>query len=60
MRIGLVIADLATSAFRKEVDARLQVLLDWLMTTNDLTKLEMVMLLKLLLGMKSIPGVCAA
>lgn len=58
MRIE-VIADLATSAYRKEVDARLQVLLDRLMTTNDLTKLEMVMLLKLLLGMKSIPwGLC--
>ena len=58
MRIE-VIADLATSAFRKEVDARLQVLLDRLMTTNDLTKLEMVLLLEPLLGMKSIPwGLC--
>ena len=58
MRIE-VIAELATPAFRKEVDERLQALLDRLMTTNYLTKLEMVMLLKPLLGMKSIPwGLC--
>jgi hypothetical protein len=58
MRIE-VIADLATPAFRKEADARLQALLDRLTTTNDLTKLEMAMLLKPLLGMKSIPwGLC--
>jgi hypothetical protein len=58
MRIE-VIADLATPAFRKEVDERLQALLDRLITTNDLTKPEMVMLLKPLLGMKSIPwGLC--
>ena len=58
MRIE-VVAELATPAFRKDVDERLQALLDRLMTTEDLTKLEMVMLLKSLLGMKSIPwGLC--
>jgi hypothetical protein len=58
MRIK-VIADLATPAFRKEIDEQLQALLNRLMTTNDLTKLEMVMLLKPLLDMKSIPwGLC--
>jgi hypothetical protein len=58
MRIK-VIADLATPAFRKEVDERLQTLLDRLMMTNDLEKLEIVMLLKPLLGMKSVPwGLC--
>ena len=58
MRIEMV-AELATPAFRKEVDERLQTLLDRLMTTNDLEKLEMVMVLKPLLGMKSIPwGLC--
>jgi hypothetical protein len=58
MRIE-VIADLATPAFRKEVDERLQALLDRLLMTNDHEKLEIVMLLKPLLGMKSIPwGLC--
>lgn len=36
-----VIAELATPAFRRDVDQRLQTLLDRLMTTNDLAKLEM-------------------
>jgi hypothetical protein len=58
MRIE-VIADLATPAFRKEVDERLQALLDRLLMTNDHEKLEIVMLLKPLLGIKSIPwGLC--
>jgi hypothetical protein len=58
MRIE-VIAELATPAFRIDVDERLQALLDRLMTTNYLMKLEMVMFLKPLLGMKSIPwGLC--
>jgi hypothetical protein len=58
MRIEMV-AELATPTFRKEVDDRLQMLLDRLMLTNDLKKLEMVMLLKPLLGIKSVPwGLC--
>lgn len=58
MRIDLV-AELATPAFRKDVSERLQALLDRLMTTNDLEKLETVMLLKPLLGMRSVPwGLC--
>ena len=58
MRIE-VVAELATPAFRKDVDERLQALLDRLMTTEDLEKLEMVLLLKPLLGMKSVPwGSC--
>lgn len=58
MRIE-VVAELASPAFRKDVDKRLQSLLDRLMTTDDLEKLEVVMLLKPLLGMKSAPwGLC--
>jgi len=58
MRIE-VVAELATPAFRKDVDERLQALLDRLMATEDLEKLEMVLLLKPLLGMKSVPwGLC--
>jgi hypothetical protein len=58
MRIE-VVAELATPTFRKEVDGRLQTLLDRLMLTNDLEKLEMVMLLKPLLSINSIPwGLC--
>lgn len=54
-----VVAELATPAFRKDVDERLQALLDRLMAANDIEKLEMVMLLKPLLGMKEIPwGLC--
>jgi hypothetical protein len=55
-----VIAELATPAFRRDVDQRLQALLDRLMTTNELAKLEMVMLLKPFLGVKSIHwGLCS-
>jgi hypothetical protein len=58
MRIE-VVAELATPAFRKDVDGRLQALSDRLMTTNDLAMLEIVMLLKPLLGIKSVPwGLC--
>ena len=58
MRIE-VVAELATPAFRKDVDERLQALLDRLMATEDLEKLEMVLLLKPLLGVKSVPwGLC--
>ena len=58
MRIE-VIAELATPAFHKEVDERLQILLDRLMASDDLEKLEMVLLLKPLLGLKSVPwGIC--
>ena len=58
MRIE-VIAELTSPAFRKDVDERLQTLLDRLTTTKDLARLEMVMLLKPLLGMISIPwGLC--
>ena len=58
MRIE-VVAELATPAFRKDVDKRLQSLLDRLITIDDLEKLEVVMLLKPLLGMKSVPwGLC--
>lgn len=58
MRIE-VIAKLANPIFRKDVDKRLQSLLDRVMTTNNVQKLEMVMLLKPLLGMKSVPwGLC--
>jgi hypothetical protein len=54
-----VIAELATPAFRKEVDQRLQTLMDRLMTGTDTTKLETVMMLTPALRMKSIPwGVC--
>ena len=58
MRIE-VIAELATPTFQKEVDERLQILLDRLMASDDLEKLEMVLLLKPLLGLKSVPwGIC--
>ena len=58
MRID-VVAELATPAFHKEVDERLQILLDRLMASDDLEKLETVLLLKPLLGMKSVPwGIC--
>lgn len=58
MRIE-VIAELANPAFHKEVDQRLQIILDRLMASDDLEKLEMVLLLKPLLGMKSVPwGIC--
>ncbi len=52
MRIE-VIAELANPAFHKEVYEWLQILLDRLMAGDDLEKLEMVLLLKLLLGMNS-------
>lgn len=58
MRIE-VINEMATPAFRKDVDKRLQAMLDRLMTSDDLDRLEMVLLLKPLLGMKSVPwGLC--
>jgi hypothetical protein len=58
MRIEIV-AELATLAFRKEVEQRLQTLMDRLMTGKDTKKLEMVMMLVPTLKMKSIPwGVC--
>ncbi|MGB7876310.1 MAG: hypothetical protein WBL25_18140 [Anaerolineales bacterium] len=54
-----IIAELATPAFRKEVDQRLQTLMDRLMTDTDTRKLEIVMMLTSALRMKSIPwGVC--
>lgn len=54
-----VIAELATPAFRKEVDQRLQTLMDRLMTGTDTKKLETVMILTPALRMKSIPwGLC--
>lgn len=54
-----IIADLATPAFRKEVDQRLQILMDRLMTGIDTNKLETVMMLAPALRMKSIPwGLC--
>lgn len=58
MRIEIV-AELATPAFRKEVDQRLQTLMDRLMKGKDTKKLEMVMMLTPALRMKSIPwGIC--
>jgi hypothetical protein len=58
MRIE-IIAELATPAFRKAVDQRLQTLMDRLMTGRDTKKLEMVMMLTPALRMKSIPwGLC--
>ena len=58
MRIK-IIAELATPQFRKEVDRRLQAMLDRLSASEDLVKLEMVLLLKPLLGMKNVPwGLC--
>jgi hypothetical protein len=54
-----VVAELATPAFRKEVDQRLQTLMDRLMTGGDTQKLETVIMLTPALRMKSIPwGVC--
>jgi len=58
MRIK-IIAELATPPFRKDVDRRLQAMLDRLSASEDLAKLEMVLLLKPLLGMKNVPwGLC--
>ena len=58
MRIE-VVAELAKPAFRKDVDQRLQTLMDRLMTGKDTKKLEMVMMLTPALKMKSIPwGLC--
>jgi hypothetical protein len=58
MRIEIV-AELATPVFRKEVDQRLQILMDRLMKGTDTKKLEMVMMLTPALRMKSIPwGLC--
>jgi len=58
MRIE-IIAELATPAFRKAVDQRLQTLMDRLMTGRDTKKLEIVMMLTPALRMKSIPwGLC--
>jgi hypothetical protein len=54
-----IIAELATPAFRKAIDQRLQTLMDRLMTGTDTTKLETVMMLTPALRMKSIPwGLC--
>ena len=58
MRIEIV-AELATPSFRKEVDQRLQALMDRLMKGKDTRKLEMVMMLLPALEMKVIPwGLC--
>jgi len=58
MRIEIV-AELATPAFRKAVDQRLQTLMDRLMAGRDTKKLETVMMLTPALRMKSIPwGLC--
>lgn len=54
-----VVAELATPVFRKEVDQRLQTLMDRLMTGGDTRKLETVIMLTPTLRMKSIPwGIC--
>jgi hypothetical protein len=54
-----IIAELATPAFRKAIDQRLQTLMDRLMTGRDAKNLETVMMLTPALRMKSIPwGVC--
>jgi hypothetical protein len=54
-----VVAELATPVFRKEVDQRLQILMDRLMTGGDTRKLETVIMLTPTLRMKSIPwGIC--
>lgn len=59
MRIK-VVAELATPAFRKEVDGRLHALFDRLAATDELDKLETVLYLIPLLAMKDIPwGLCA-
>lgn len=58
MRIK-VIDELATPAFRKDVNNRLQTMVDRLKATDDTQKLEIVLFLKPLLSMESIPwGVC--
>ena len=58
MRIEIV-AELATPAFRKAVDQRLQTLMDRLIAGRDTKKLETVMMLTPALRMKSIPwGLC--
>jgi hypothetical protein len=58
MRIEIV-AELASPSFRKEVDQRLQALMDRLMKGKDTRKLEMVMMLIPALEMKGIPwGLC--
>jgi hypothetical protein len=58
MRIE-IIEELATPSFRKEVDQRLQALMDRLMKGKDTKKLEMVMMLIPALKMKRIPwGLC--
>ena len=58
MRIE-VIAELATPAFRKEVDSRLQALLDRLKVTKDPKKLEIVMVLIPALDLEVVPwGLC--
>jgi hypothetical protein len=58
MRIE-IIAELAAPAFRKEVEQRLQALLDRLMEGKGLKKLEMVKMLIPTLKMKRIPwGLC--
>jgi hypothetical protein len=54
-----VVAELATPVFRKEVDQRLQTLMDRLMTGGGTRKLETVIMLTPTLRMKSIPwGIC--
>jgi hypothetical protein len=58
MRIQ-VIDELATPAFRKDVEKRLQSLLDRLMKAQDLDKFELVTLLQPLLSNKRMPwGIC--
>jgi hypothetical protein len=58
MRIK-IIDELATPAFRKDIDQRLQTTLDRLMIKGDPDTLEMVLMLKLMLGLKEIPwGLC--
>ena len=58
MRIEIV-EELAAPSFRKEVDRRLQALMDRLMKGKDAKKLEMVMMLIPALKMKRIPwGLC--
>jgi hypothetical protein len=58
MRIKIV-AELATPAFRKEVDQRLQTLMDRLMLGKNTRRLETVMLLIPALKIKSLPwGLC--
>lgn len=58
MRIEAII-ELATPAFREDVDRRLRTMLDRLMASDDLENLEIVLLLKPLLGMRMDSwGVC--